>query len=183
MRSALKHTDFSTLQVDLNDALFHAKFVLAADVHTAFAEKVPWNIEAIASDFAAWIFDKHVSPAPASRVSILSSFALQNLLSDVIGTTLSKCFRLLVERVSIGYSHGHKDSLAERKVTTSAGFFVLQSLEDTLSSSSLARAPLERLQALFLILFGTVIGIGYSAWDVGKQEVRLDPESLHLHHA
>ena len=53
-----------------------------------------------------------------------------------------------------------------------AGTLVLQHLEGILSRSNLAMASLRALKALFLIIFGTVIAVGYSKPIVQANNVR-----------
>lgn len=147
------------------------------DVQLAFESEVLWDLDAIVFEFACWMSHEHALPASTSRVGILSSAKFSQLVRTIADEDLTRAFRLLVESSSVLYNHdGHldiywkdyyKDDLEH--IRSFAGTSVLRHLERVLSNIALAEASLKEMKALFLILFGTIIAVGYSQ-SVGHNE-------------
>ena len=140
------------------------------DVQLAFESEVVWNLDAMVSEFAGWMSQKHALPASTSRVGILSSAKFTSLVRHIANQDLTRTFKLLIESSSVLYNYDgqldiqwkdyYKDDL--ESVRSFAGTSVLRELERILSNSALAETSLNDLKALFLILFGTIIAVGYS---------------------
>ena len=143
----------------------------------AFEAEVLWDLDAMVSEFAGWMSHKHVLPASTSRVGILSSPKFTQLVRTIADERLTRAFRLLVESSSVLYNHDGqlnicwknyvKDDL--ENIRSFAGTSVLRHLERVLSNIALAETSLKEMKALFLILFGTIIAVGYSQ-PVGHDE-------------
>ena len=122
------------------------------------------------SEFAGWMSDKHALPASTSRVGILSSAKFTELIRTIADEDLTRTFRLLVESSSVLYNYnGQPDFFWKdydmddlESIRSFAGTSVLRHLERVLSNITLAKTSLKEMKALFLILFGTIIAIGYS---------------------
>ena len=145
--------------------------VLACDV------KFQWDIDAISSDFVRWLSIRSNAPRYASRVEILSSFRLVQLLTDTLPGSLVRSFRLFVEVSSVLYSTDYKyhhngirisDLVLIRSFT---GARVLHDLDKMLQESLLVKGGLLKLKALFVLLFGTILAVGYSGQLSGPSSV------------
>lgn len=134
----------------------------------SFDDMIEWDIRSISSEFVLWMCDEHAQTGSTSLVGILSSSAFESMLSKFVGGTLSKHVRLLVKLTSFLYSSGSQASYADCDSTTLwslrslVGTRVLQDLVSALCNTSLAAALLEKLTALFLVLFATIIAVGYT---------------------
>lgn len=142
--------------------------LIAKDIQSDVDSNVHWDLEYISKNFAQWLGSPYVSPASFSRVGILCSFKLIHLLSDFLPEILIQHFRLLMETSSILYYNGNPCGYAEYShidlclVRSFLGTKVLNGLEKALASTALAKATVHELQALFLMLFGTIIAVSYS---------------------
>lgn len=129
---------------------------------------IKWDVASISSEFVLWMSDDHAQPGSTSLVGILSSSAFESMISKLVDKRLSKCVRLLVRLTSFLYSHESQASDPNCNPTSMwslrsfAGTRVLQELESALGKPSLAAASHEKLAALFLVLFATIIAVGYS---------------------
>lgn len=109
-----------------------------------------------------------MKPGSNSRVWIFSSLKAESLLSAFVGGNLSKAFRVLVETSSILHiwgmdtSYSHYSSTDLWSIRSFAGSQVLHDLERALNLQRLANASADVLKALFLVLLGTIIAVGYS---------------------
>ena len=134
------------------------------DSHSGFH----WNLDTITRDFAQWMSNQQLTPTWTSRVGVLSSFNLTRLLSTLVPGNMSQNFRLFVETSSALYNRGVEQGYAGCNLTelwqirSFAGNKVLVGLQEILNNSALSRASLSELKALFLILFGTIVSVGYS---------------------
>ncbi len=131
------------------------------------------------SEFAGWMSDKHALPASTSRVGILSSAKFVQLVRTIADEDLTRTFRLLVESSSVLYNHDGQPDVCWKdyymddleSIRSFAGTSVLRHLERVLSNIALAETSLKEMKALFLILFGTIIAVGYSQPAGRNQEV------------
>ena len=134
----------------------------------SFDDMIKWNVGSISSEFVLWMSDDDAQPGSTSLVGILSSSAFEGMVSKFVGRSLSKHVKLLVKLTSYLYScegqasYADCDSTSLWSLRSFVGTRVLQELEPALGNSSLAAALLEKLTALFLILFATIIAVGYS---------------------
>lgn len=128
---------------------------------------IKWDVGSISAEFVLWMTDDDALPGSTSLVGILSFSAFESMISKFVDRSLSRNVRLLVELTSILYSHGSQGSYAACDATSLwnlcslVGTRVLQGLESALGNASLAAASLEKLKALFLVQFATIIAVGY----------------------
>ena len=152
--------------------------ILTENSQLAFKTRMQWNIDSISTSFVEWMNDGDVSLNSMSRVGLLTSYKFQAIVSDLLGEDLSRSFRLLLETSSIFYSHdGETQFLGYshtqlRCIQNAAGTRVLRMLQSALSKSVLAQCHLGKLKALFLILIGTIIAVGYSDSQSFSKSVR-----------
>ena len=142
-------------------------YLITHDVQLDFRSEF-WNLDTITRDFAQWMSNQQLTPASRSRVGILSSFKLTRLLSTLLSGNMSQNCRLLVETSSALYNRGIQQDYAGYnpielwRIRSFAGNKVLKGLEKVLNNNALSHASLFELKALFLILFGTIVSVGYS---------------------
>ena len=140
--------------------------LITHNVQLDFHSEFDWSLDAITRDFAQWMSNRQ--PTSTSRVGILSSFNLTRLLSTLVPSNMSQDFRLFVETSSALYNQGFQQEYAGYnpidlwRIRSFTGDKVLVGLQGVLNNNALSRASLLELKALFLILFGTIVSVGYS---------------------
>lgn len=170
--------EFTCNKIEYQKILDDPKDVIGEDVGLFFDAPVPWELNALALDFADWMSNDRTDPLPpTSRVGILSSQRFKHLVDGFVDDGLCKNFRVFIELSSIIYNKGFKvpsvedGSLDLWRLQYIAGSRFVRGLELALSAKSLARAPVEELKALFLLLVGAVLAVGYSKPWTGTIEV------------
>lgn len=170
--------DASCIPESLKAGLLQGGTYELDEVKLAFELLVWWDLDAISFDFACWMTHEHIAPASTSRVGILSSPKFENLLDNLACQEMRRTFRLLTRSSSSLYNRGDDRGWKEHlpddmfSIRSFAGTLLLQHLEKALSSRDLSNSSLPELKALFLILFGTVIAVGYSESFVQTHNVR-----------
>ncbi len=114
---------------------------------------------------------------------MLSSINADLLLSKFVDGNLSEALRVLIETSSIlrnwgmDTSYSHYSSSELWSIRSFAGSQVLHGLERALNLQRLALVSADVLKALFLVILGTIIAVGYSTSvsnsDEVKQSIRL----------
>lgn len=143
-------------------------YLITNNAQLGFHSEFDWNLDTITRDFAQWMSNQRLTPSSTSRVAILSSFNLTRLLSTLVPDNMSQNFRLFVETSSALYNQGFQLEHAGYnlmdlwRIRSFAGNEVLKGLQKVLNINVLARASLFELKALFLVLFGTILSVGYS---------------------
>ena len=151
-----------------------------------FNEAVHWDINALSTDFAAWMAVDNVHPAATSRVGILSSVECQGLLHRYLDEELCIQLRLLIKASSLLYNrknclHPHYDRERLALIRSTVGSQFLTNLETALKSTALAKASKEKLMGLFLVLLGAIIAITYTT-GTGSEEARCELLRILAHH-
>lgn len=171
--------DFNSIQ--------HSCSVLVEE-HTElwFSEVVQWDINALATDFSAWVTVDSVHPAATSRVGILSSAECQGLLRIYLNDDLCSNLGLLVKISSLLYSgneppHPYIDRERLILMRSLVGARLLKSLETFLKSSILTKASKEQLTGLFLVLLGVIIAVSYTV-TTSTEEARCELSRILAHH-
>ena len=101
-------------------------------------------------------------------MGILSSYRFKQLLQERLSENLASALRLLCEASSVLYNIGFQKAYAGRtaqdlaRIQSYAGCRVLGLLEAVLSKNSLSKMTLGNLKAIFLVLFGTILAVGYT---------------------
>lgn len=141
--------------------------LLLSSVILEFDDQVEWNLTALSKDWALWMSQNNRVPT-MSKVGIMSSLRFQQILNPWISTKLGSYFRLMMHTSSIVYNHGPQDYYCGipyddfYALRSHAGTNILIGLEDLLRPAELAKATVEKLRAIFLILFGTVLAVLYN---------------------
>ena len=145
-----------------------SRCLITDNVEFDFHDELYWDLDTITRDFAQWMSNQQLAPPSRSRVGILSSFKLTRLLSTLVSDNMSQNFRLFVETSSTLYNRGLQQEYAGYnaielwRIRSFAGDKVLEGLQRVLNNKALSYASLFELKALFLILFGTIVSVGYS---------------------
>jgi len=146
--------------------------VLAATpVTLEFASQITWEIDSFSNDIWKWLSSREV--ASTSKVGAMSSLEFRNLIKPLVGHDISTTFRLMIYAISLAHTQQSSDheyplSVPDlQKIGALAGKRCLKFLDNTLTASSLTkifkeRNAKEKLQALFLLAFGTILAIGYA---------------------
>lgn len=127
-----------------------------------------WNVHDLCSEFVLWMFDQDARPGTTSLVGILSSLAFERLISPFVPRGIIMHLRPFIELTAFLYSSGGRSSYANRRPSdlwrlhAYLGSKVLQCLNKVLNNTSLEKSTLGELQAIFLVLFATLIAVGYS---------------------
>ena len=176
----LRSVDSPCSQNVYNTIMERSSHCLITDnVQLDFHSESYWHLDTITQDFAQWMSNPQLTPTSTSRVGILSSFNLTRLLSTLVPSDMSQNFRLFVETSSALYNRGFQQEYAGCnpldlwQIRSFAGNKVLEGLQGLLNNNALSRASLFELKALFLVLFGTIVSVGYS-----RQLALLDIVSL-----
>jgi len=126
-----------------------------------------WDIGVFFANFADSMSKPQDYNVPISRACVMSTRRFEYLLSSFVGFGVSHWFRILVKTPSILHnseSGGFPATDSEWHLWIAFSFSgskFLQHLESSLSMISLAKAPLENLKALFLVLLGTIVAVRY----------------------
>ena len=141
---------------------------MPGSINLDFETLVPWSLGGLTKDFSDWIQqDQEISEI--SKTGVLSSPRFQKLLARTIGEELSHSLALLVCITSIIFNKGQHTSYIRfpskdlRIIRARAAKGVLQHLEKALKPAALEKAARSRaqLEALFMLVFGTIIAAGY----------------------
>lgn len=160
--------DFPCSQEQYDSILRTDDITLVGNARQTFDPEIHWNLGNITADCAEWLLEERMKPGSNSRVWMLSSLKAECLLSTFLDGNLCKALRVLVETSSILHNWGMDTSYSRYSSTdlwsirSFAGSQVLRGLERALNLQRLANASADVLKALFLVLLGTVIAVGYS---------------------
>ncbi len=161
--------DFPCTQDKYSAIVCDSDFVIVGDAERTFKPRILWDLDAVSSDCAKWICEEHVEPVSNSRVWMLSSLKAEDLLSNFVDPDLSKALRILVETSSILHNWGgdatfsHYSSSDLWSIRSFAGSQALRNLGAVLTNNRLATSSKDVLKAVFLILLGTIIAVGYTS--------------------
>lgn len=171
------NADFPCSREQYEEILRTNDNILIGNLKQHCNSEAQWDLGSIALDCADWVLDERLKPGLKSRVWLFSSLEAQYLLSTVVGGDLSRAFRVLVEISSIIHNWGMFTSYSQYsssdlwRIRSFAGSQVVQGLEQALKFNRLAKASADVLKALFLVLLGTIIAVGYSTSVSNSDEV------------
>jgi hypothetical protein len=144
-----------------------AKALFSASIELNFPLDFEWSLNSLSQHVSSWL----VNPArsPTSKVGILCSTGFQRLIQAQVGLDLSHSFQQMLLACTTAYNQDKSVDTSQfsdeelRQITSLAGECVLASLERMLTPVALekCKGSLEYLQALFLILLGTILAVGY----------------------
>jgi hypothetical protein len=130
----------------------------------------PPDTEHLAQKCLSWIINEDVPHHETDFVSQLTSHALGQALENGLDRVTILRFQDFVLSTTLAYTawRDHRNPSQRLSVRdlhrTSylAGSSLLEKLDQHLQSDTLEKAPRPTLQALFLVLFGTTLGVAYS---------------------
>jgi hypothetical protein len=136
-----------------------------------FASQMTWEIDSFTSDIFTWLDSGEA--ANTSKVGSMSSPQFQDLIKPQVGHDVSFTFRLMIYAISLARTQKCSDTKYQlstpdlQKIGALAGKRCLKYLDNTLTALSLAKIfkdkdSKEKLQALFLLAFGTILAVGYA---------------------
>ena len=132
-----------------------------------FKEVVHWDVDALCTDFATWMTADTTQPVATSRVGLLSSMQCQKLLFGYLNDDLCKYLPLLVRTSSLLYNRQdspHPCYTYEQLSSARSllGNELLINLETALKPIALSKKSKQQLEALFLVVLGTIIAVVYT---------------------
>ncbi|RSM12584.1 hypothetical protein CEP52_002288 [Fusarium oligoseptatum] len=141
--------------------------------------EVTWTFSSIIADVEAFLASRSIRLT--SLVGTLCSRGFLQLLQGDITPTVAHRFQTMLYSASFCYGHAHQSLYDEdmpmatlQQLGNRAGHDFLRFLDKNLNASQLATATLDKLRALFLVLFGTILAIGYTREHNGGQSLAAD---------
>lgn len=136
----------------------------------------PLDVEYLAQECLSWILNEDVPQDETNFVSQLTSYALAQALEGSLDRATTSTFQDFVLATTLAYtawrdqrSPSWRLSVHDLHRTSSlAGSALLQKLDQHIEPDELDKASRPTLQALFIVLFGTTLGVAYST-QVGAQ--------------
>lgn len=149
-------------------AMLHAKSKALglARISLQFASQVTWTLEALVDDIVNWLNAPNLSQT--SKVGTLSSPQFLDLVRPAMKDDSYVYFQCMIYTQSLAYTqstspHWHLLSVTElHQIATLAGHIWLKTLEEKLKPQYLSTCSKEQLHALFLLLIGTILAVGYT---------------------
>jgi hypothetical protein len=135
----------------------------------SFDSHIIWTLKGLTEDVVKWLNDTSISST--SKVGMLSSPKLQALIEPFIGSRICSDFQTMLYAQSVAYTGTPAETIriysaseVEQLVQLAAisGHSLILQLDRTLTPATLATYSQDGLRALFLILFGTILAVGYA---------------------
>ncbi|KAN0122932.1 hypothetical protein V8E51_001258 [Hyaloscypha variabilis] len=144
-----------------------AKDLISASIELNFPLDFEWNLDSLSQHVSSWLGNP--AKSPTSKVGILCSTSFQRLIQAQVGSDLSHAFQQMLLASTTAYNQERDAETSQfsdeelQQITSVAGEYVLASLERRLTPAELEKntGRLEYSQALFLILLGTILAVGY----------------------
>jgi hypothetical protein len=131
-----------------------------------FRSQITWNLPALVLELVEWLNTPQLSTT--SKVGLLSYPSFLDLVEPYVGAEISISFQRMLYAESLAYTQPTSDekhhlSVPElQQIGAVAGHNVLTFLDLKLKSDSLRSASKHDLEAMFLLLVGTILAVGYS---------------------
>lgn len=132
----------------------------------SFRSQITWNLPALVLELVEWLNNPQLSTT--SKVGLLSSPSFLDLVEPYVGAETSISFQRMLYAESLAYTQPTSDekhhlSVPElQKIGAIGGHNVLNFLDLKLKSDSLRSSSKHDLEAVFLLLVGTILAVGYS---------------------
>ena len=181
------YSDFPCSHEEYNSITNASEFNIIGGAEQSFASQIDWNLHAIASKCADWICEEAADPNSNNCIWMLSFVKIESLLSGTLNRDLCKAFRVMVATSSIIYIWGdnasfdHYNSSDLWIIRSSAGSQVLRKLNTVLNTGKIAKASIDELKTIFLVLFGTVIAVGYTGPGTCREKVNTPDRTRKTH--
>jgi hypothetical protein len=131
-----------------------------------FTTPIKWELNAMVDDIVEWLNNPRLSTT--SKVGTFSSPSFQDLLCSSLDDNARINFQRMIYAESLAYtqpttSDKHPLSILDLgQIGATAGHEFLKCLELNLKPSSLQNMRKVDFQALFLLLTGTILAVGYT---------------------
>lgn len=151
---------------ELRDVVIAKSTILtSASITLDFPSHITWDLRAMVGDVVDWLNDRMVSAT--SKVGTLSSPQFLELTSPSVDDNTRTNFQLMIYAISIAYTqidaaNTHPLSNSElNQIGSLAGHGLLAFLDEKLKPRSLKHCSEADLHALFLLIIGTILAVGY----------------------
>lgn len=137
-----------------------------AGISLQFASQITWTLGALVDDIVNWLNTPNLSQT--SKVGTLSSPQFLDLIKPITNDDTYLYFQRMIYTESLAYTkstspYGHFLSIAElHQIGAVAGNAWLKALDEKLKLQYLSTCSKEQLHALFLLLIGTILAVGYT---------------------
>ncbi len=149
------------------DSMFlSAKLLMTWSITLSFESQINWNLSTLTSDIAKWLDD--TNDHSTSKVGMLSSPNFSSLAKDAVGPVACSNFQRMLYAQSLAYNQATEPDEEElgilelQHIGAVSGHAFLAELDQKLTPMALANSSHDSLQALFLLIFGTILAVGYS---------------------
>jgi hypothetical protein len=135
-------------------------------ISLSFSSLITWDLSNVALEFVEWLNQPQLPTA--SYVGFMSSPEFLKLLEPHVGVEIAISFQRMVCAECIAYTQpvsGEKQHLSVselQQIGAVAGYHVLNFLDRKVRPEFLRASSKATLEAVFLMLVGTILAIGYS---------------------
>lgn len=164
----MKYTDIPTPD-RLVLAVAKSKLLALSTITLDFASYVAWDIAALTEDTVQWL--NSPLDSEVSKVGILSSPEFLKLIEPFLGWSERLDFQRMIYATTLAYSQPDapdKHTLNPHElyqIGAITGHNVLKLLDEKLRPQSLKDRSQQDLLTLFLLVFGTILAVGYTESD------------------
>lgn len=147
-----------------------SKNLASTTISLGFASYVTWDLKPLVDDVIDWLNSPLLSDR--SKVGILSSSQFMDLIRPYFDKSTSTEFQCMIYAITLAFTqptspHKHYLNVLElQQIGSMAGHNFLGVLEERLKPQSLkdylAKHSKDYLQALFLLVVGTILAVGYT---------------------
>jgi hypothetical protein len=158
-----------------------SKTLALASITLDFVCPIKWELTALVNEVVEWLNTPQLSTS--SMVGTLSSPLFLNLVEFSIEDTTRINFQRMIFAQSLAYTQPtapdrHPLGVSElQQISALAGHDVLNFLDGKLKPDSLKACTKEGLQAVFLLIFGSILAVGYTEPVVDKTDVNYNKVS------
>ncbi|PQE06195.1 Zn(II)2Cys6 transcription factor protein [Rutstroemia sp. NJR-2017a BBW] len=134
-----------------------------------FASHVVWDLKALVEDIVDWLNDPMISHT--SKVGILSSPQFLELIGPFIEEKSKAYFQRMIYFITLAYTQKHAPDRQRQRICilsqigSITGHEFLKVLDEKLKPQSLKDCTKDDLYALFLLVVGTILAVGYTEPD------------------
>jgi hypothetical protein len=166
---AIANKYLGDMSIEIRQELSAKEKNIAFDtIALGFASMVTWNLDSLTSDVVQWLNDP--SASRTSKVGVLSSPTFLNIVNSCgFGDIeFGAVFQKVMYTETLIYTNGHEWNRPSftiedlKMIGALSGQQWLKLLEKQLKPHILASRTKEQLQLLFLLVFGTILAVGYT---------------------
>ena len=146
--------------------LYQSQVVMDTQITLSFASDVVWDLGSLSSGIVDWL--KGSQELETSKVGTLSSPNFAELIRAFVGPRFSSDFRQMMYATSLANNqrnyqwHDEIGFQELQHIGALAGNNILAELDRGLCPQKLTRYSKHELESLFLVIFGTILAVGYA---------------------